>query len=489
MNSPALVRPPFSRSVHRHGLSLMELLIATTISIMVMGATVTLFGVVGERINGGRAMIEVADRLRSTQNLLHHDLRGVTVSFLPWEQPSAGSGYFEILKGPARDSLPGSANVTLGYTQDVLMFTTRSPDQPFTGRYMTGGSQTTIESPLAEVVWYMQPTFNAAGQRAGANGGATTYTLYRRQFLISPVWIQSPPTPPGTPLNIGTGQANLNQYYDNYDVSAHPDRFNPGNMIANSLADLTYRDNRFAHNNFQSKAKAPFVVNATTLTAAPAWSSYFANSLTPFPVDDPSQRYGEDVVLTNVLSFDVKVWDPGAAVLPDASQRPLVPSDPGYIPEFKNWRAATYPAAWHAQPVQYGAYVDLNYANTPINFGGSIPPSYFANGFFGSGNNGGPFSLLVAGNNNGIATYDSWCQGYEYFHYDIQANQSPNQAYDGFDNGTAGASNGVVDDPTERLSSPPYPVPLRGVQIKIRVYEPSTRQVREVTIAETFLPD
>src|SRR5947209_951542 len=130
MNSPALVRPPFSRPVHRRGLSLMELLIATTISIMVMGATVTLFGVVGERINGGRAMIEVADRLRSTQSLLHHDLRGVTVSFLPWEQASAGNGYFEILKGPAtnnpatsnRDSLPGSANVTLGYTQDVLMF-------------------------------------------------------------------------------------------------------------------------------------------------------------------------------------------------------------------------------------------------------------------------------------------------------------------------------------------------------------------------------
>src|SRR5258708_19141436 len=70
----------------RRGLSLMELLIATTISVMVMGATVTLFGVVGERINGGRAMIEVADRLRSTQNLLHHDLRGLTGSILPWEQ-------------------------------------------------------------------------------------------------------------------------------------------------------------------------------------------------------------------------------------------------------------------------------------------------------------------------------------------------------------------------------------------------------------------
>ena len=173
MNSPALVRPPFSRPAHRRGLSLMELLIATTISIMVMGATVTLFGVVGERINGGRAMIEVADRLRSTQSLLSRDLRGHTARCLPWEQPSAGSGYFEILK-EARDeksrqhSRFGERHCSV-IRKMFIIFTTRSPDQPFTGRYLIDGSQTTIESPLAEVVWYLQPTFNAQGQQVGAN--------------------------------------------------------------------------------------------------------------------------------------------------------------------------------------------------------------------------------------------------------------------------------------------------------------------------------
>ncbi len=61
-----------------------------------------------------------------------------------------------------------------------------------------------------------------------------------------------------------------------------------------------------------------------------------------------------------------------------------------------------------------------------------------------------------------------------------------NQSINGFDNdGTATAST----TPTERITSPPYPVPLRGVQIKIRVYEPTSRQVREVTVTETFLPD
>src|SRR4051812_38663107 len=85
----------------RRGLSLMELLISTMLSIMVMGATVTLFGVVGERINGGRAMIETSDRVRAVENKLHFDLLGHTAAMLPWEQASSGAGYFEILKGPA----------------------------------------------------------------------------------------------------------------------------------------------------------------------------------------------------------------------------------------------------------------------------------------------------------------------------------------------------------------------------------------------------
>jgi hypothetical protein len=492
MNSPALVRPPFSRPVHRHGLSLMELLIATTISIMVMGATVTLFGVVGERINGGRAMIEVADRLRSTQNLLHHDLGGVTVSFLPWEQPSAGAGYFEILKGPVPDNRDANQNkksTLVGYTQDVLMFTTRSRDVPFTGRFLPtgGGTPTTIESPVAEVVWYMQPSYNAQWQQQ------PTYTLYRRQFLVIPSPV--PATPP-----TGTTYPLL-WFYDNYDISAHPD--GKGNMIANSLADLSYRENRFAHNNFTAKNPAPygvFIPNPALITDATTYNN-LADGLLPFQPPYQingatnsvgSQRYGEDVVLTNVLSFDVKVWDPGAEVRIDNSdpnlKRPLVPSDPGYATA----------SAISSTPPQFGAYVDLNYTSAKIVGGGndgvlinnsarfaslvpSAPPTYFAGPYYGSGQNSG---LAAAKATVNFATFDTWSQGYEYYNPTMTAAQY-NQSNNGFDNN----NNGIVNDASERVTSPPYPVPLRGVQIRIRVYEPSTRQVREVTVAETFLPD
>ena len=43
-----------------------------------------------------------------------------------------------------------------------------------------------------------------------------------------------------------------------------------------------------------------------------------------------------------------------------------------------------------------------------------------------------------------------------------------------------------VDDLGERETQPPYAVPLRGIQIKIRVFEPGSRQVREVTIIQKF---
>ena len=266
------------------------------------------------------------------------------------------------------------------------MLTTRSPDQPFTGRYIQpssggGGTLTTFESPIAEVVWYLQPTFNAVGQLATP----LTYTLYRRQFLV---------VSPGN-----SQRMNPADFYDNFDVSAHPD--GKGNMVANSLADLTYRENRFAHNNVNYNAPAPYSVNFATMQQRSvrfgSSANYSGLSLLPFPADDP--RFGEDVVLTNVLSFDIKVWDPAAQVLQDKtspSVPPLVPSDPGY----------TSKSASPISPKQYGAYVDLNYANQ------LIAGSYFAGGYYG---NGKAKSFLAALSLTDRATYDNWSTGYEYY--------------------------------------------------------------------------
>jgi hypothetical protein len=65
------------------------------------------------------------------------------------------------------------------------------------------------------------------------------------------------------------------------------------------------------------------------------------------------------------------------------------------------------------------------------------------------------------------------------------------RSHNGFDDQiaeTGAVANGVVDDDVEKLTSPPYPHPLRGIQVKIRVFEPDSRQIREVTVVQEFLP-
>ena len=41
-------------------------------------------------------------------------------------------------------------------------------------------------------------------------------------------------------------------------------------------------------------------------------------------------------------------------------------------------------------------------------------------------------------------------------------------------------------DPAETEAPPPYRTPLHGIQIKIRVFDPESRQIREVTVVREF---
>ena len=41
---------------------------------------------------------------------------------------------------------------------------------------------------------------------------------------------------------------------------------------------------------------------------------------------------------------------------------------------------------------------------------------------------------------------------------------------------------------SRKLHPPPYAVPLRGIQVKIRAFEPDSKQIREVTVVQDFLP-
>jgi hypothetical protein len=148
--------------------------------------------------------------------------------------------------------------------------------------------------------------------------------------------------------------------------------------------------------------------------------------LLPLATFDNTSRVWEDVVLTNVVSFDMRVFDPEAR----AQVSGLItryPGDPGYSPGTG----------------AYGAYVDLGAGQ-----GGRLARAMETN------------SRLSGAR----PTYDTWSQHYEF---------------------TATGRSGL-NSSTEYTTAPPYPVPLKGVEVRIRCYDPVGKQVRQVTVRQSF---
>jgi type II secretory pathway component PulJ len=427
------------------GYTLVEILVATTLSLLLLGAVVRMFGDVGQGITDSRAMLESADRLRVAQTRLQQDLAGVTVTMSPPRKPENNEGYFEYIEGPvgptpaaqpqAWNTDTGSVDTTVGDFDDILMFTTRSTGRPFVGRC----GVTTIQSDVAEVAWFVRGK-----------------TLHRRVLLVAPT------------VDVSAAGTNL---YRDYDISASVQN---GRLVANTLGDLTKRECRFAHPHWSSPAPNDWPFNArvwiqlklpTLRECSAAWNlvsppysamparkasvDFWANGTSKSNTDTlpwaddilltGGTRIADDVILTNVIGFDVKAWDPTANV-------------------------------------GLGAYVDLGYNN--VNYTAAL-----ATGLSHLGN---PLSKLDA-SPSGARVYDTFSTHYE------NAGRGPGdtlagRSTNGFDDiGNLGTANGIVDDADELLTAPPYPIPLRGIQVKIRVFEPDSRQVREVTVVQDFL--
>jgi hypothetical protein len=167
-----------------------------------------------------------------------------------------------------------------------------------------------------------------------------TYTLYRRAFLVMPTYQGV-----ATPLQLGqpSGQPNVPvmSFYETNDIAVHYEEGGNGSIraVASSLGDLTKRECRFGHafsaNSHPTANGFPHGIVPDHFV--PYGGTYVAQTATTppdvtFNTSDP--RYGEDVVLTNVVAFDIQVWDPTAPVYiaPNANnpQVAVGPSDPGF---------------------------------------------------------------------------------------------------------------------------------------------------------------
>ena len=475
----------------RRGMTLVEMLVAMAASLLLMAAIARAFAAFSGAMSNSRAILETDARLRSAAHRLRTDLQGVTTQMLPPRNPAQGEGYFEVIEGPLtdyQDSTDPAAPVAIvsGTTEvcptdidDVLLFTTRNTDTPFIGRVGSG----TMESSTAEVAWFARPTPGTTGP--------VTYTLYRRQLLVMGYVGRGPFLNEATDGVDNNGNSVVDEfaettpgvnntltfsYYggtwrDFYsapcDISARREMATGSfdRLVPNNLSDLTRRENRFMHNRGGVTDGTPFPFPFVDHTIASTSSTVetLPAVLEGLVFDSTSQRQGEDVVLTNVLAFDVRVFDATAPIRDSGNGTALVPGDPGFA-------SGTDGGS--------GCYVDLGHGVTANSLITPINPLFSAS----TSTVGGSGDILTR-------TYCTWSTHYEADGINQDSEDeggSPiiDEGTDGLDND----NNSLVDDAAEQETSPPYPYPLRGIEVRIRVYEPSSRQVRQVTVRQTFVP-
>lgn len=477
----------------RRGFTLIEMMIAMIITLMMVFAMVEVFRRIGDATTDGRAIIEMLGQIRSARHRLESDLQACTVPLQPWTDSNSHPGYFELIEGIGSDTAPTqfiygtsglqnfvisptdtlavSSQSIFGDVDDVLMFTARNDLTPFRGRY--NGGTTIIESNLAEIIWWSE--LNDVNGNGTWDAGET-FVIRRRVLLIRP------------DLNDGTtgfvpgtmGATDVKSYLQNNDVSVHLTNDGMNNQLrANSLEELSLRQNRTAHLPIAPGSTTGLDVNgnmsAVDLRLLPAFAA-------------GSELYGEDVVLTNVAAFDFRVWDPNAPITTDGGPglEALTPGDPGYD-------AVLVGGA--ANVIGTGAFVDLGALTLSPALGMSTaynditPPAPQTNPYYGPLYdpqflaNMNPKSRLLGGNGY---VYDPWTIAYEKDGYDQDSDGTIDQGTNGLDDDGV---NGADDTAAERETSPPYPYPLRGIQVKIRMYEPDTRQVRQASHAMTFRND
>ena len=162
---------------------------------------------------------------------------------------------------------------------------------------------------------------------------------------------------------------------------------------------------------------------------------------------------GQDLLLAGVAGFDIRVYSPNAEVTIDAGTGLIAtPSDPGYA------------GTGHATNSSEGAFVDL--------------------GFVGTGWFGGNMQQNAAWSGS-TRVWCSWWPGYESDGVDQDGDGIVDEATNWVDDNT----NSIVDDQSERETFPPYPQPLRGIQITVRSIEKTTGQIRQFQVESSFVPE
>ena len=484
-------------------LTLVEILIALTMTLIVLGAMMTAFQFASEQMQMGRSVMEIANRLRVAEELLRSDLSNLTVDPRPYTESSRPNGYCEIVEGPLRDftypSRIPSSGITIsgipnsivpnnyaGDHDDVWMGTVRNPGQQFRGRYIptnssfnVGGNSfatvdpttnptvTVIESPLAEVVWW---TSLHDDSDFIDDFNEDSVIVYRRVLLIRP----------GLPLPAFQNPENALQFLATVDISARVETL-PGSVfqiVANSPSDLANRQNRFCHVHYPIMPTSPERRLLDRGLLFNLRSADFTGTLTGTNFD--LSYTGNDIVLTDVTAFDLRVYSPNAGIELVSGQDSSVAVEPGDV-----WYHNT------SARVAQGAFVDLHFGSQlgtelPAWFGGRADSKSGLSYEHRLDIDPNPSFFRLSFREN---AYDTWTPEYESDRLDQDGDGLVDEATNGIDDAAGFLGTPAPDDDAERETRPPYPFPVRGIEATIRLVEKTTKQVQQTAIVHSYVPE
>lgn len=486
----------------RAGLTLVEMLIALALSIFIMAIMSEAFIKGLEAFGNFKALADLEQRLRTVANIIRRDLKaphfdnskklsectasgrampvldglraGLYLNTVPadvdavkallrqlapyrfktptegffsveeWpNRPAGATMFFEGQDASGRPSYrdlpvfnPGG-NIII--PSDTLHFTSRlegnDPDKFFYGKVRTGSLATDLDSAglmsgstrydspgngmytsqAAEMLYFMGADGSQFIPGVTTPGGPVlTFNLYRQAWLLVPNRFSD-----GTYV---AGDASYSATPALYAVENDVSAVNSGGTFYfNSMADVQHRVRRTNSGGIRAPK---LLANLVDLD-------------------------GSDILLTNVISFDVKVFDPFAYKIPLGA-------------------IGGGPASGR------GAYVDigdvLNGAVNPFPTAAGDATDVLQPVF------GGPLNATSPPYVNPLITDPLWPTGYPIQdRFDTGTNR-----YEGVP--TAAGTPATALSPLQSPST--HPFPFTSIQITIRVYEPKSKQTRQITIIQ-----
>ena len=468
--------------VARTGLTLIEIMIALTMTLIVLFAMMEAFQYASTEIARGRASLEMSNQMRGVIEILRTDLNGVTVDVRPHTESVNPNGYFETIEGPQRDfgldRVNNAENIGgnnfVGDYDDIIAFTSRNPDRLYRGRYFGGLHQ----SSLAEIVWW---TSHRDLNNDTLVGLDEQVKLYRRVLLIRPdLNSVIPPADLNSEPVVGlfhtTDETVVRDWLTANDVSVRwvdllpvdaPDG-NRDTVVANTLTDLARREFRYCHEFF--------------LAGTPANPGFhnLKRFGVPLSLENTKMDTQDDIMLGDIIAFDVKVYSRNALVDEQANIL-LEPSDIGYNANSSSLEII-------------GSFVDLGYDIVNFNDNNTTAGFRFDDEQFQFGPettaDGDELALRYFVNgtddSNGYdIAYCTWSPHYEADGID----QDDDGDFDEGTNGLDDDGDGSVDNSNEWEALPPYPYPVRGIKVTFRLIEEASRQVRQQSMVHSFVPE